>query len=786
MASSYQSTSFQSSARPVDTFVRQSTVPLIEEDGFSQLTKALSAVNPVLDMYMQQTIEDEKAEGFAIALEESADGFKDLVKDVRKNNGEKEAKKLIGGSIFADRAYQKTKASILGGTIQSNFENKYTTTVIDGKHLNQYSFDSDVFQGWLSDTRTEILESASDINPRYINEHFLPKLSSAVGSISTHHIEQNQDYKIELIKNQAIPLVKQVILFQQDPNQKNFVRVDNLIQDYELLINQLGLSSEDRGSINKLILNSLQGEAENLVLVGDGDEDDALEIMNLALLFPYGPNGSSNLSQHPDFLTTRNSTIKSTNTTLSTQNTISKQEAEKNKNIDINNNLKLYREALKDPNVDANQFINYLQEEYPQDAVKFLNIAAALDGTSEENYINLRNKIDNGDFIDATKARMAATSWINNPNTPKTSQNIKLYDDLMDRINSVDTGLFRSINPYLTEYSGYTKGILQNDENVNLAGLLVGPINGIQKKNAQAFNDEFRDFVIKNPNATQGQTFTEYKRLRGIYLNKLQIDVDKLLGNPLDNNNNQSNNTVTNNMEGVNNQSEFNKRNNIQPAFASEITQEDIDRERALDEEEARSYLVQAGDTLTSIAESFGTTVSNIMKANNITNADVITAGQELIMPIVNTIGDAVVPESDLTNRSVLDEIDITQPFDFNSLYRLALEVGFPPEDAKTAAAIALAESSGRAAIDTVQSGLDPNKENEFSLGLWQIDMQDTPGYMVGEERRPQFGIESNEELYNPLTNAKAAKILYDRRGGKFTDWATFNDGKYKDFLPKN
>ena len=64
--------------------------------------------------------------------------------------------------------------------------------------------------------------------------------------------------------------------------------------------------------------------------------------------------------------------------------------------------------------------------------------------------------------------------------------------------------------------------------------------------------------------------------------------------------------------------------------------------------------------------------------------------------------------------------------------------------------------------------------------------MQDTPGYMVGEERRPQFGIESNEELYNPLTNAKAAKILYDRRGGKFTDWATFNDGKYKDFLPKN
>ena len=60
MTSSYQSTSFQSSARPVDTFVRQSTVPLIEEDGFSQLTKALSIVNPVLDMYMDKSIEEEK------------------------------------------------------------------------------------------------------------------------------------------------------------------------------------------------------------------------------------------------------------------------------------------------------------------------------------------------------------------------------------------------------------------------------------------------------------------------------------------------------------------------------------------------------------------------------------------------------------------------------------------------------------------------------------------------------------------------------------------------------
>ena len=56
MTSSYQDSSFESSARPVDTFVRQSTVPLVKDDGFSQLAKALAAVNPILDMYTDKAL----------------------------------------------------------------------------------------------------------------------------------------------------------------------------------------------------------------------------------------------------------------------------------------------------------------------------------------------------------------------------------------------------------------------------------------------------------------------------------------------------------------------------------------------------------------------------------------------------------------------------------------------------------------------------------------------------------------------------------------------------------
>lgn len=46
-----------------------------------------------------------------------------------------------------------------------------------------------------------------------------------------------------------------------------------------------------------------------------------------------------------------------------------------------------------------------------------------------------------------------------------------------------------------------------------------------------------------------------------------------------------------------------------------------------------KKYVVQPGDTLGSIAQQFGVTVDAIIKANNISNPDLIQVGQELIIP---------------------------------------------------------------------------------------------------------------------------------------------------------
>ena len=64
--------------------------------------------------------------------------------------------------------------------------------------------------------------------------------------------------------------------------------------------------------------------------------------------------------------------------------------------------------------------------------------------------------------------------------------------------------------------------------------------------------------------------------------------------------------------------------------------------------------------------------------------------------------------------------------------------------------AVAMAESGGNPTIDTVQSGLDPQRRNEFSVGLFQIN------YAVHKPMLDQMGI-SEQDLRTPLINAQVA-----------------------------
>jgi hypothetical protein len=106
-----------------------------------------------------------------------------------------------------------------------------------------------------------------------------------------------------------------------------------------------------------------------------------------------------------------------------------------------------------------------------------------------------------------------------------------------------------------------------------------------------------------------------------------------------------------------------------------------------------------------------------------------------------------------------------------NQIYTLARQAGLSDAHAVTAAAIAMAESGG-----------DPNNHNstppDDSYGLWQINMLGS----LGPARRALYRLSSNEELYNPATNARVMSSI-SRQGQNFNPWTTYTSGKYKQFL---
>lgn len=102
----------------------------------------------------------------------------------------------------------------------------------------------------------------------------------------------------------------------------------------------------------------------------------------------------------------------------------------------------------------------------------------------------------------------------------------------------------------------------------------------------------------------------------------------------------------------------------------------------------------------------------------------------------------------------------------------VAAGAGFSGDALRIAVAIALAESGG-----------NPGAHNpvwpDDSYGLWQINMIGS----LGPQRRAAFGLNSNNDLFDPAVNARLAYAI-SSGGSNFTPWTTFTHGKYLAYLP--
>jgi hypothetical protein len=96
-----------------------------------------------------------------------------------------------------------------------------------------------------------------------------------------------------------------------------------------------------------------------------------------------------------------------------------------------------------------------------------------------------------------------------------------------------------------------------------------------------------------------------------------------------------------------------------------------------------------------------------------------------------------------------------------HELKNLLYSVGFRNESLKQAWAIVMKESTAKPMAHNKNS-----KTGDNSYGLFQINMIGK----LGPERLKEYGLTSNEELFDPLTNAKIAYKL-SKRGNDWGPW---------------
>lgn len=99
-----------------------------------------------------------------------------------------------------------------------------------------------------------------------------------------------------------------------------------------------------------------------------------------------------------------------------------------------------------------------------------------------------------------------------------------------------------------------------------------------------------------------------------------------------------------------------------------------------------------------------------------------------------------------------------------------AADAGFTGNDIHIAGAVAMAESGGST---TSHNATPPDN----SYGLWQINMLGS----LGPSRRKQFGITSNDQLYDPRINAQAAHAVW--KGSGWSAWTTYTRGTYQKYM---
>ena len=338
MTNSYQGTEFNVVGRPVNTFVQPTTQVEQKKTGFDIVAESLATLNPALQKTLglrtAEAIKEEKLAGFELAVRKNREegGFKTVVDELRKNKSEGVTNRFIGGSIFAQDAFNQGRAALLGNRISSEISALYQTTTIEKplfdadnkpvldangdqvttqEPLWKYGTNSPEYKTFLADANALGSYEREGLKPED-QLKFLQKQNAAIEKTTISHDKIHKDYNFQVITSDMNEnlLTSWVLTKDTDPTTVDWEKPEDqvaaLVESYKSMNEKIardysiGLTSSKRKKYYENMIANVESVA--LQINQKFGADEAKDFIKWASKIRYG-NGNNTLLQHKDFAT---------------------------------------------------------------------------------------------------------------------------------------------------------------------------------------------------------------------------------------------------------------------------------------------------------------------------------------------------------------------------------------------------------------------------------------------------------------------------------------------------
>ena len=203
----FQSTAGKSYREPVNTFVEP--VQVQPRTGMMDLAQSLATVNPVIQKYLSNVIEQEKQRGILEGqnkiLSSTPEDINKIKKQLEKKEGRRIMRNFVGGNMYIEYGLEKQLAINLGNIAESKtnqFFSNYFVQVPNKAggtspvHISQFDINSKEFQGAMAEFRETQLLDTKGIRPNLLNEFFLPQQNAALQKAITKQASAKADANI--------------------------------------------------------------------------------------------------------------------------------------------------------------------------------------------------------------------------------------------------------------------------------------------------------------------------------------------------------------------------------------------------------------------------------------------------------------------------------------------------------------------------------------------------------------------------------------------------------------